>query len=405
MHAPPPESRASFQNYALATLGLLAAGVIAAVSMALNYRFGLSLGRSPEDGLIYAVASVAADALKILTPFFFFAAVRNRMWSQAIAAALVWVVVTGYAIVGAFGHAALNRVDTAGKRSVESTQYADLRAEHKRVSEQISWIPQHRPVETVEGSIAAQKTARMFQLTNGCAAASVQSAGARSFCTDLHKLEAERASGIEGARLQSRLDEINAKLATISSAPQSADPQVSILSNLTGIGSDKVTGFLVILLVVLIEVGAGLGPYVAMSHFPDKPRGKRKTTETDFQPANENVETAPASTVVPFPSPATAASAAANSAVTVSAALGAVASSTTAEGHHPISEADAKEDLIERLARGETPNQQMLADAWGVAKSTVSKWLDRWEAFERVGDTKPYQAKTVVRKGVLEAAA
>lgn len=404
MHAPPPESRASFQNYALATLGLLAAGVIAAVSMALNYRFGLSLGRSPEDGLIYAAASVAADALKILTPFFFFAAVRNRMWSQASAAALVWVVVTGYAIVGAFGHAALNRVDTAGKRSVESTQYADLRAEHKRTSELLSWIPQHRPTATIEAEIASQKTARMFLLTNGCAPSSVQSTGARTFCADLHKLEAERASSIEGARLQSRLDEINTKLAPIATAPQSADPQVSILSNLTGIGSDKVTGFLVVLLVVLIEVGAGLGPYVAMSHFPDKPRGsKRKAPETAFQPANDDMETAPSSTVVPFPSPATAATAA-DSAVSVSAAHGAVASPTTSEGHL-FSEADAKEDLIERLARGETPNQQMLADAWGVAKSTVSKWLDRWEEFERVGDTKPYQAKTVVRKGSLEAAA
>lgn len=404
MHASPPDERASFQKYALAVLGLLAAGTIAAVSMGLNARFGWSLGRSPEDGAIYAAASVAADALKILTPFFFFAAVRNRMWSQAIAAVLVWTVTTAFAVVGAFGHAALNRVDTAGKRSVETTQYADLRADHKRVSEQLSWVPQHRPTATVEAEIASQKTARMFQLTDGCNAAATQSVGARTFCAGLHKLEAERASSIEGARLQSRLDEISSKLAPIATAPQSADPQVSILSNLTGIGADKVTGFLVILLVVLIEVGAGLGPYVAMSHFPDKPRGsKRKTPETAFQPANDDVETMP-SRVVPFPTQANAATAA-DSAVTVSAALGAVATPTTSEGHQSISEADAKEDLIERLARGETPNQQTLADTWGVAKSTVSKWLDRWAEFERVGDTKPYQAKTVVRKGSLEAAA
>jgi hypothetical protein len=48
----------------------------------MNYRFGFSLGKTAVDGQIYGLASAAADCFKALVPFFFFAALRNRMWSQ-----------------------------------------------------------------------------------------------------------------------------------------------------------------------------------------------------------------------------------------------------------------------------------------------------------------------------------
>ena len=75
-------------RHALGVLGVLAAGVLLAVSAAMNWRFGFSLGRTELDGQIYGAASAAAaDCMKALVPFFFFAAIRNRMWSQAAASA------------------------------------------------------------------------------------------------------------------------------------------------------------------------------------------------------------------------------------------------------------------------------------------------------------------------------
>ena len=103
-------------RHALGVSGVLAAGVLLAVSAAMNWRFGLSLGRTELDGQIYGAASAAADCLKALVPFFFFAAVKNRMWSQAAASSLVWVVVTAYSLTSALGHAALNRADMSGQR-------------------------------------------------------------------------------------------------------------------------------------------------------------------------------------------------------------------------------------------------------------------------------------------------
>ena len=109
-------------RHALGVLGVIAAGILLAVSAAMNYRFGFSLGKTALDGQIYGMASAAADCFKALVPFFFFAALRNRMWSQAIAAALVWTVVVAYSMTSALGHAALNRLDTTGQRAVEAAE-------------------------------------------------------------------------------------------------------------------------------------------------------------------------------------------------------------------------------------------------------------------------------------------
>ncbi len=155
-------------RHVLGVLGVLAAGVLLAVSAAMNWRFGFSLGRSELDGQIYGAASAAADCLKALIPFFFFAAVRNRIWSQAAASALVWTVVTTYSMTSALGHAALNRFDSTGQRAQEAQSYQDLRTELKRAEEQAGWIPQHRPYEAVQSEIDGLKMQRAWKWTNGC---------------------------------------------------------------------------------------------------------------------------------------------------------------------------------------------------------------------------------------------
>ena len=43
-------------RHALGVLGVLAAGVLLAVSCAMNWRFGVSLGRTELDGQIYGAA-------------------------------------------------------------------------------------------------------------------------------------------------------------------------------------------------------------------------------------------------------------------------------------------------------------------------------------------------------------
>jgi hypothetical protein len=254
-------------RHALGVLGVIAAGVLLAVSAAMNYRFGFSLGKTALDGQIYGMASAAADCFKALVPFFLFAAIRNRMWSQALAAALVWFVVTGYSMTSALGHAALNRLDTTGQRAVNAANYKDLRADAKRAEDQLGWIPQHRPAETVQSDISGFKDQRLWTTTTGCT--DIAGKSGREFCQQYHKLGAELASAQEAQKLEVRIAEISAKLAKVTGGTvmAEADPQASVLARMTGMDVASVQTALTIFVALLIEIGSGFGMYVAFAHW------------------------------------------------------------------------------------------------------------------------------------------
>lgn len=273
-------------KHALGVLGVLAAGVLLAVSAAMNWRFGFSLGRTEFDGQIYGAASAAADCMKALVPFFFFAAVRSRMWSQAAASALVWVVVTAYSLTSALGHAALNRFDTAGHRAATVEAYKDHRADLARAKEQLSWVPQHRPAQTVQAEIDIVKNERRWTVSGGCT--DVTTSKSREFCEKYHSLEAELASAQQSVALEARIADIQAKLAKTegegSTVLSEADPQAAVLAKLAGIFApsvkvEDVQTALTVFIALLLEVGSAFGMYIAFSqwrlyesHAPAAPR-------------------------------------------------------------------------------------------------------------------------------------
>ena len=259
-------------RHALGVLGVLAAGVLLAVSAAMNWRFGFSLGRTEFDGQIYGAASAAADCMKALVPFFFFAALRTKMWSQAAASALVWVVVMAYSMTSALGHAALNRLDTAGQRAATVQTYKDHRADLKRAQEQLSWIPQHRPAQTVQSQIDSVKADKAWRWTKGCT--KVTGPKGRSYCQKYHGFTAELASAEQANLLEARIADTQAKLAQSDGATvmSEADPQAAVLAKLAGvfipsIKVEDVQTALTVFIALLLEVGSAFGMYVAFSQW------------------------------------------------------------------------------------------------------------------------------------------
>ncbi len=271
-------------RHALGVLGVLAAGVLLAVSCAMNWRFGFSLGRTEFDGQIYGAASAAADCMKALVPFFFFAAVRNKMWSQALASAVVWVVVTTYSLTSALGHAALNRFDTAGQRTATADSYKDHRADLSRAQEQLSWIPQHRPAQAVQADIDALKDERTWANTEQCS--KVTGSKGRGFCQKYHALSAELASAQQSIALEARVADIQGKMSNVTGAAvmTEADPQAAVLAKLAALVApnikvEDVQTALTVFIALLLEVGSGFGMYIAFSqwrlyesHAPAAPR-------------------------------------------------------------------------------------------------------------------------------------
>jgi hypothetical protein len=259
-------------RHVLGVLGVLAAGVLLAVSAAMNWRFGFSLGRTELDGQIYGAASAAADCLKALVPFFFFAAVRNRIWSQAAASALVWTVVTTYSMTSALGHAALNRFDTTGHRAQEAQAYQDLRTEMKRAEEQAGWIPQHRPYETVQGEIEGLKLQKAWKWSEGCT--KVDSKSERTLCQQLTSLDSELASAASAKQADTRIAELKSKIDATAGTPamSEADPQAKVLTELTNaffpnVKIENVQMALTLFVALLLEIGSGFGMYVAFSQW------------------------------------------------------------------------------------------------------------------------------------------
>ena len=259
-------------RHVLGVLGVLAAGVLLAVSAAMNWRFGFSLGRTEFDGQIYGAASAAADCMKALVPFFFFAAVRNKVWSQAAASAVVWLVVTAYSMTSALGHAALNRFDTTGQRAQEAQVYQDLRAELKRADEQAAWIPQHRPYEAVKSAIEGHKAQAAWKWSNGCQ--DVSSKTEQKYCQQFQALNAELASASAAQEANKKIADIKSKIAGMegTSALSESDPQAKVLTDLAsafipGVKIENVQMALTIFIALLLEIGSGFGMYIAFSQW------------------------------------------------------------------------------------------------------------------------------------------
>jgi hypothetical protein len=259
-------------RHVLGVLGVLAAGVLLAVSAAMNWRFGFSLGRSELDGQIYGAASAAADCMKALVPFFFFAALRNRIWSQAAASALVWVVVTAYSMTSALGHAALNRFDSTGHREQAAQAYQDLRTELKRAEEQSGWIPQHRPFEAVQSQIDGLKMQKAWEWSNGCK--TVSSKAERTFCQQLTALDSELASASSAKDADARIAQLRVKIDATAGTPalSEADPQAKVLTELANaffpnVKIENVQMALTLFVALLLEIGSGFGMYVAFSQW------------------------------------------------------------------------------------------------------------------------------------------
>ena len=282
-------------RHALGVLGILAAGVLLAVSAAMNWRFGLSLGRTELDGQIYGAASAAADCLKALVPFFLFAAIKNRAWSQAAASLVVWTVVTAYSLTSAFGHAALNRFDVAGERAHEKTQYDNLSADLARAKEQLGWVPQHRPAGTIQGEIDTAKNERRWASTSGCT--DVTASKSRTFCEGYHALVSELASAEQASVLEARIAEVQSQLGKIDSskAMTEADPQAAVISKITGVDVDKVQLAMTLFIALLLEIGSGFGMYIAFSQW------RLYERQSPAAPILASASTAAAAVAVPSP--------------------------------------------------------------------------------------------------------
>jgi hypothetical protein len=266
-------------RHVFGAVGVLAALILLSVSAAMNWQFGYSLGKTEFDSQILGAASIAADGMKALMPFFIFSAWRQRNYPQALGAAALWAVCIVYAMTSALGFAAQNRSDTTGARAIQHEKYEDLRAEMTRVNQQQSWLEKHRPTGTVQAEIDGAKQNVRWTTSEGCTNATVDKS--REFCENFHKLGAELAVAKQADALAKRADEVRAKLAGVTSGQVAkvADPQAEILSSIFGLDIGRIDVAMTLLVTALVELGSSLGLYVSTSTWRMNEIARRPTPE------------------------------------------------------------------------------------------------------------------------------
>jgi len=259
-------------RYALGTVGVIAASVLLFVSAAMNWRFGFGLGKTELEAHILAAGSVGADGLKALLPFFVLWALKHRSFVQALAGVLVWAICTTYSMTSSLGFAALNRSDTMGERQLAATQYSDLRSQLKSVEAKLGWVPQHRSVAEVQADLNAAYNTRikkgrdrgktMAEVTKNFTATNWYS---RKYGDKVLNLRKELAIARNAEKLDAQKATLMGKLENSSTkSVTTADPQVAILTQLTGFDAKHVQLGLVVLLSMLVEIGSGLGFFVVL---------------------------------------------------------------------------------------------------------------------------------------------
>ncbi len=254
-------------RHALGIAGVTAAAVLLIVSAAMNWRFGYTLGKSDFESQLYGAASAAADCFKALLPFFIFAALRNRSYSQALGGALLFAVCFSYSLTSSLGFAALNRADSNGSRVLKAETHQDLRVELERSRDALKALPSHRPAGTVSGEIEAFKQNMRWAASEECNNAT--SSKSMTYCEGFYKLKAELAIAEQADKLDAKLAQLRLKLGEIDpeAVVKASDPQSQVLAGLTGRSTEEIQTSLTVLIALLVELGASLGFYTAFSYW------------------------------------------------------------------------------------------------------------------------------------------
>ena len=211
---------------AILITGIASAGLIA-VSVAMNFAFGSSFGRTALESYAYGAAFAFADVLKVAVPIVVAKSFSNRRWAAAVVGLLVWGTFTVCSAVSAIGFASANRTFAMDTRTVQAA------------------LNQSR-LKSLE---ADQYELRRLR--------------DRLASADLSRSERLQL-GATGQRLEAAIGATRGKLEDAAPVVSSSNPQAHTLAGLVGADIDNVEIFLILLVALLVEMG-GLGPFVTMN--------------------------------------------------------------------------------------------------------------------------------------------
>lgn len=181
---------------------VLAASLLIAASMAMNWSFWTGQGSDPATALVLGVVSIGIDGFKASLPLIIAWSWGERFRLGCAIATFVFCGCLVFSFLSAIGFAASSRGSASAHRETVSVRHAAAEEELGEVKDRLSILGANRPKAVIEEAIARAKQDRRWSSSNECKDATVEAS--RAFCRDLGDLRIELASAIDGDRQRSR---------------------------------------------------------------------------------------------------------------------------------------------------------------------------------------------------------
>jgi hypothetical protein len=209
--------------------------VAAGCTMAMNAKFGWSIGSDDLEKYMYAVFSVSLDICKLLGLGFVAHAWSKKYRAKALVALIVWVTAVAYSLVAAVGFAAMTRSHVQADRGFVSLQHQQKIDNHKVLAKELE----------------AMKNNERYGRTAACTVpVSRMTTESKDFC---HLFEVKTKEVADAA----------AQLPT--TMIKDADPQMTFFASMTGIEVSKLIQYWAVALAIVAEIVASLGTYAFSS--------------------------------------------------------------------------------------------------------------------------------------------
>jgi hypothetical protein len=236
------------------------------VSGAMNFLFMRSLAATEMEGYVLGGASAAADVLKASLPWFIAIAYRSRRYVFTGFGSLVFAAFSLFSLASALGFAADARGVLVGSREAAAKELKRLEAKSVELGQELVMLGQVRPESVILLEMAALKQDRRFTTSSSCTNATARTS--REFCAQYLRVDADRQRALESVRVKAELTMITSAIANLEKrgAGGEADHQVAVLATLLDKERDSIRTGLVVAVAFLVELGSGLGLWLALGH-------------------------------------------------------------------------------------------------------------------------------------------
>jgi len=244
---------------AFQAVGAIAALAFVIVSVTINFKFGLSLGRNPEDAIVFGMVSVASDCLKAILPLIAIQQLRSGTFLPFSCSAFIWSLCLAYSISCSLGFTALNRAMIANKAASQQETVALLREQQASVKQQMDRLSQIPPLHALQKQIADIKSHRRWRMTKQCSEPTLPESIA--FCRTYKGIVANISAAEKRQQLEREASSIQRQLiAHAQEKTQHLDhPRSVFIAQLLGVADTSVEIGFSVMLVLLLEIGSGLG--------------------------------------------------------------------------------------------------------------------------------------------------